>query len=95
MQVKMPNEYKNFKYFIECYFNWSMDYIELEKLIIDYINRERKEYIKGLQEEVNELYNSKDPVFIKKLIYKFGRRNLSVKKVNAMIELLCNKLNNK
>lgn len=90
----MDNKYENFKYFIECYFNWSMDYIDLKKLILDYIDREMKEYVEGLQKEINDLYNLNDSSLVKNLVFMFGRRNLSIEKANDMIKLLYDEMNN-
>lgn len=89
----MDKKYENFKYFIECYFNWSMDYADLDKLVLDYLDREIEDYVKGLRKEVNDLYNLNNPFLVKELVFMYGRRNLSVKKANDMIKLLYNEMN--
>lgn len=87
----MSNE--NFRYFMECYFNWNMDYDDLELLISDYLTRENDKYIIGLKNEINLFYELEDPKAIKDLIYQYGRRSLDLKRTKDMIDLLHHKLN--
>lgn len=85
--------YSHFIYFIECYFNWSMDYADLESLIEDYISRENPIYIIGLRAEVNVLYALDNPRKIKELVYTYGTRTLKLEQAGNMIGLLHKKLN--
>ncbi|BFH65138.1 hypothetical protein [Paenibacillus azoreducens] len=85
-------KYENLKYFIESYFNWSMDYTDLEKLIEEFISRELPVYIRGLSQEINIISEQRNWSEIKDFVYLNGRRNLNIKKTQEMIELLQKKL---
>lgn len=85
-------KYEHLKYFIESYFNWSMDYSDLEKLIEDYKNRELSVYIIGLTKEINAISEQGNWSEITDFVFLIGRRNLNSKKTQEMIELLQKKL---
>ncbi|WP_339158236.1 hypothetical protein MKX50_01600 [Paenibacillus sp. FSL W8-0186] len=91
----MTNEqekYENLKYFIESYFNWSMDYTDLGKLIEEYEERESSLHVDGLVQEIKEISELRNWEEIKDFVYLHGRRNLSNKKIEQMIELFMVKL---
>jgi len=85
--------FKEFKYFIEVYFNLSMDYADLEKLVDDFLENERKNSVMRFAKEVKKLYVLNDPEFIKNFVFIFGHRALSLKKANDMIEMMFKKIN--
>lgn len=90
--IKEQEKYGNLKYFIENYFNWSMDYTDLSKLIEEYKAREASLYVDGLVQEIKEISEHKNWEEIKDFVYLHGRRNLSNKKIEQMIELFIVKL---
>lgn len=87
----MQNKYEYFNYFIECYFNWSMNYTDLKDLILSYIKIESYKAIQGLQKEINELYNLNEP----KIIKLVTNGCLSIKPTDDTIHLLYNELHNR
>ncbi|ANY65699.1 hypothetical protein BBD42_03895 [Paenibacillus sp. BIHB 4019] len=87
-------KYENLKYFIESYFNWSMDYADLDKLMDEFEERELPFQVDGLCQEIKEIDELRNWEEIKKIIYLHGRRNLTIKKVEQMIELFMIKLSN-
>ncbi|HDR4570982.1 contact-dependent growth inhibition system immunity protein [Bacillus cytotoxicus] len=65
----------NLRYFLECYFNVSADYSELDALIKEYKEIESDEYIKNLKEEINLVLSADNIEFIRSFIKKYGMRN--------------------
>ncbi|WP_211344421.1 hypothetical protein [Paenibacillus lentus] len=91
----MTNEqekYENLKYFIESYFNWGMDYADLGVLIEEYKTRESEVFVNGFVQEIKEISEHRNWEEIKNLVYLHGRRNLSIKRIEQMIELFMLKL---
>ncbi|MCC9022711.1 contact-dependent growth inhibition system immunity protein [Bacillus nakamurai] len=85
-------ECENFKYFIECYFNWSMDFSDLDQLIDDYKKRENSTYIEGLTKELKEINEKRNWNEIRDFIYLHGNRVLNNDKTESMVTLLLTKL---
>lgn len=90
--IKEQEKYENLKYFIESYFNWSMDYADLGELIEEYEKRESSLNVDGLLQEIKEISEHQNWEEIKEFVYLHGRRNLSVKKIEQMINLIMMKL---
>ncbi|GGG03000.1 contact-dependent growth inhibition system immunity protein [Paenibacillus aceti] len=90
--INEQEQYKNLKYFIESYFNWSMDYADLGELIEEYKKRESSLHVEGLVQEIKEISEHRNWEEIKNFVYLHGRRNLSNKKIEQMIELFMAKL---
>ena len=84
--------YENLKYFIESYFNWSMDFADLENLIEEFKSRELPAYVEGLTQEIEEINELKAWDSVQEFVYLYGQRNLNIKKIERMIELLLTKL---
>ncbi|MDP1508790.1 contact-dependent growth inhibition system immunity protein [Paenibacillus sp. CMAA1739] len=84
--------YENLKYFIESYFNWSMDFADLESLMEEFKSRELPAYVEGLTQEIEEINELKNWDSVQKFVYIYGQRNLNIKKIERMIELLLTKL---
>ena len=90
--INEQEKYENLKYFIETYFNWSMDYADLGKLIEEFEKRELPLHVKRLVQEIQEISELRNWEEIKDFVYLHGRRNLTNKKVEQMIELFMLKL---
>lgn len=84
--------YKEFKAFLEIYFNMSMDYADLDELIDDLLARESEKAIKRFADEIKQLYELDDAEFIKDYVWTFGRRALNLKKSSDMLELMYEKV---
>ncbi|HEY4391516.1 MAG TPA: hypothetical protein VGN02_09240 [Paenibacillus sp.] len=91
--INEQEQYENLKYFIESYFNWSMDYADLGELIEEYEERESQLHVDGLVQEIKEISEHRNWEEIKNFVYLHGGRNISIKKVEQMIELFIVKLN--
>lgn len=87
-------EFKTFGYFIKHYFNWSMDYSDLESCIEDFLMREQN-YIKSFEKEIETLYMLNDPEVIREAAYHLGDRGMPTDKALDMIALLYMKTHNK
>ena len=68
-------------YFIKCYFNWSMDYSDLENLIDDFLTRENEKYVEAFRKEVEIMYILNDPELFKQVAYRLGDRGMPTKKL--------------
>lgn len=90
--IKEQEKYENLKYFIESYFNWSMDYADLGELIEEYEKRESSLNVDGLLQEIKEISEHQNWEEIKEFVYLHGRRNLSVIKIEQMIKLFMMKI---
>lgn len=90
--INEQEKYENLKYFIESYFNWSMDYADLGELIEEYKKRESSLDVDGLLQEIKDISEHQNWEEIKEFVYLHGRRNLSVKKIEQMINLFMMKL---
>ena len=85
----MNENYPCLIYFIECYFNWSMDYNDFERLAEEYLEIENDKYISLLKEEIKKLKslpNSSE--ILKQMIYDYGSRKLNLEKSMKMLNLL-------
>lgn len=69
-----------------------MDYADLDKLIEEFKSRELPIYIRGLSQEINVISEQCNWSEIKEFIYLNGRRDLSIKRTQDMIELLQKKI---
>ena len=88
----MSLHYPCLKYFIECYFNWSMDYTDLEQLVSDYLEIENDNYISLLKEEIQKLQTlSNSSEIVKEMTYDYGSRVLSLEKSIEMLNILIKK----
>lgn len=84
-------EFNTIGYFIKYYFNWSMNYAELEDCIEDFLMREKEENIKVFIKEIERMYRLNDPELIRKVAYELGDRGMPTDKALYMIKLLYTK----
>ena len=88
----MKVDYPYLKYFIECYFNWSMDYIDLDQLAMDYLKIENDKHILFFKKEIEKLQAlSNSSEMVKDMIYNYGNRVLSLEKSKGMLDILIRK----
>ena len=85
-------EFNTVGYFIKHYFNWSMNYSDLESCIEDFLMREKKEDIKCFKKEIETLYMLNDSDVIREVSYKLGDRGIPTNKALDMIALLYMKI---
>ena len=81
-----------FKYFVESYFNLSMDYEELESVIKEFLQAESTGRILELKREVKILYDMDSTDFVRNFVLKYGKRRLNDERVIGMLILLNTKL---
>lgn len=70
------------------YFNWSIDWSELESCIDEFLTREKRETVEALKKEIEVMYRLNDPELIRKVSYGLGDRGLPGDKAIKMIALL-------
>lgn len=88
MTMLNEKEYPKFKYFLECYFNASADYSELETLVDEYKTIESKDNIEALQIEVKKLIKLSDKGEIWLFIKKYGMRSMRDEKFKWFLNYL-------
>lgn len=85
-------EFSTIGYFIEHYFNCSMDYSDLENCIVDFLLNENVINIKAFKKEIETLYMLNCPEIIREVSYKLGNRGMPTDKALDMIKLLYTKI---
>jgi hypothetical protein len=87
-------KFKMFKYFLECYFNPSAYYSELDSLIDDFNKSEVENTVTNFQTELKCLKSYDEEGFsdIKEFIRKHGMRNMPIEKVKWFVEYLNSKI---
>jgi len=81
-------EYPKLKYFLECYFNVSADYIDLESLVDEYKAIESKAYIEEFKIEIKKLKKFSGMQEIRFFIKKHGMRSMADEKLKLFIDYL-------
>lgn len=85
---------KNFStvgYFIKHYFNWSMNYSDLETCIGDFLMREEKTCITSFKKEIETLFMLNNTETFREVAYKLGDRGIPTEKAIYMMMLLYGK----
>lgn len=75
-------------YFIKHYFNWSMDYSDLETCIEEFLSRENKQNIETFKKEIEIMYELNNPELIREVAYRLGDRGIPTDKALNMIKLI-------
>ena len=83
---------ETFKYFLECYFNVSANYDELDKLINDFNSSENLIYRQNLKSELEQILNLGDWDQVQKFVKKYGMRKINEEKLKWMIQRILDKL---
>lgn len=79
------DDLKIFKYFLECYFNPSYDFLELPDAVEEFVDDEDSDNINELIKEVNILLCSDEEKFARAFISKYGMRDLNKNKIKEML----------
>lgn len=83
--------FKTFKYFLECYFNPSANYDELDKLIVDFNSFENVGYRKKLHSELLVLQLEEFSI-MQEFVRKYGMRKMDDEKLKWLIQRMLDKL---
>lgn len=75
-------------YFLECYFNVSANYDELEQLIQEYKNSETDKNRTILISELQSIQRLGEWDTVHELVRKYGMRNMSIDKLRWFINTL-------
>ncbi len=85
----MNIDYPYLKYFIERYFNWSMDYVDLNQLAAECLKIENEKHILPFKKEIEKLQTlSNSSEMVKEMVYNYGNRILSLEKSKEMLNIL-------
>ena len=84
-QKVIVRDYPYLKYFIECYFNWSMDYVDLNQIAAEYLKIENEKHILPFKKEIEKLQTLSDS---SEMVYNYGNRILSLEKSKEMLNIL-------
>lgn len=80
------------RYFLECYFNVSYDYSELDSIINECREFENEEYIRELKEEIRLILRENDIELIRNFIKKYGMRTMTDDRIIWFINEIMNKI---
>ncbi len=80
------------RYFLECYFNVSCDYSELDSIINECRESENEEYIRELKEEIRLILLANDMGFVRIFIKKYGMRTMTDDKSRWLINQIIDKI---
>ncbi|GKU76498.1 contact-dependent growth inhibition system immunity protein [Paenibacillus sp. L3-i20] len=80
--------YELLKYFLECYFNVSANYDELEQLITEFRNSETAKNQSLLIAELETIQRLDNWEFIHEFVRKYGMRNMAFNKLKWFIDTL-------
>lgn len=84
--------FDTFKYFLECYFNVSANYDDLNKIINDFNSFENIKYRKKLQVELELIWQLEDWDNIQGLVKKYGMRKMNEEKLKWLIRSVLDNL---
>ncbi|MDF2904358.1 MAG: hypothetical protein K0S25_1996 [Bacillus sp. (in: firmicutes)] len=84
----MNNKLETLKYFLECYFNMSANYDELESLINDFVSGEQRSYSLQLLKELQWVTANGHWDLLSKYVYKYGERNMNKQKLQWFADTL-------
>ncbi|WP_026593194.1 contact-dependent growth inhibition system immunity protein [Bacillus sp. UNC437CL72CviS29] len=84
--------FETFKYFLECYFNVSADYDELDKIIKDFNLVENMEYRKKLRTELKQILRLENWDMVQRFVKKYGMRKMNEEKLKWLIQSVLDNL---
>ncbi|MFD3259634.1 contact-dependent growth inhibition system immunity protein [Paenibacillus lentus] len=83
--------FETFRYFLECYFNVSTNYDELEKIIDDFNSSENLKYRQSLKAELELILQLGNWDIVQRFVKKYGMRKMNEEKLKWLIQhVLCN-----
>lgn len=74
-----------FKYFLECYFNVSVNYDELNSILNDFNTQENVKYRKKLRDELRSILQLGNWNIVQEIIKKYGMRKMDEEKAKWFI----------
>lgn len=92
MMLNKELTFETFKYFLECYFNMSADYSELEKVIAEFNSFEDIKNRKKLREELATIPKLTEWEAIQTFILKNGMRRMDEERTKWFIEVIIDHL---
>lgn len=85
-------KFETFKYFLECYFNVSADYDELDKIIKDFNLVENMEYRKKLRTELKQILRLENWDMVQGFVKKYDMRKMNEEKLKWLIQSVLDNL---
>ncbi len=83
-------KFEAFKYFLECYFNVSANYEELDKVVNEFILSENNSYRTRLQAELERIMKHGDWENVQGIVKEFGMRKINEDKLKWLIQSILN-----
>lgn len=84
--------FETFKYFLECYFNVSANYDELDRLINEFNSSENQKYRQQLRFELEQILQLDNWNVVQKFVKSYGMRNMNEEKLKWLILRILNNL---
>jgi hypothetical protein len=86
-------KYDTFKYFLECYFNPSANYEELETLVKEFRLTEESKYRQKLQQELEQILQLDHWDDIQEFVRKHAMRKMNSDRLTWFIRTILHNLN--
>jgi succinate dehydrogenase flavin-adding protein (antitoxin of CptAB toxin-antitoxin module) len=86
-------KYGTFRYFLECYFNPSAKYEELETLVKEFNSTEESKYRQKLQQELEQIFQLDDWDNIQEFVRKYAMRKINSDRLTWFIRTILHNLN--
>ncbi|WP_163580888.1 hypothetical protein [Gracilibacillus saliphilus] len=83
---------ETFKYFLECYFNVSANYNELNKIVNDFNLFENVKYRQKLLAELEIILELENWNIVQEVVKKYGMRKMDERKVKWLIQVIVGNL---
>lgn len=77
--------FESLKYFLDCYFNVSANYGELDEILNNFNLHENTKYRKKLKEELKLILELENWRIVQEVIKKYGMRKMDEEKVKWFI----------
>ncbi|MGF7048370.1 hypothetical protein J2T13_002878 [Paenibacillus sp. DS2015] len=83
---------ETFEYFLECYFNVSANYDELDKITSDFNSFENLKYRQKLKVELELILQLKNLDNVQEFVKKYGMRKMNEEKLKWLIQCILDNL---
>jgi hypothetical protein len=80
------------KYFLECYFNMSVDYKDLESLIDKFVSQENIKYSNQLLQELEWVIDRKKWDKLHEIVMEYGMRDLPNDVLHSFVNVLLKRI---
>ena len=85
-------DFENLQHFLECYFNISFDYADLQQLARQYKSTEQPTHVDQFVKELQKIKQAGNWEQLQVFVREHGMRYLATDKIEKMVDLLLHEL---